>query len=52
MHQSKVKENVGSTETANIIVPDKKMCNYVNEYFLSTFTHENLEYITEIETMH
>ena len=31
---------------------DKEMCSCLNEYFLSVFTNENLEYIPEVEAIY
>lgn len=41
-------------EAANghITDDDKEMCNCLNEYFLSVFTSENLEYIPEVEAIY
>ena len=53
-YQSKVKEKVGPLETASghVTDDDKEMCTCLNEYFLSVFTSENLEYIPEVESIY
>ena len=53
-YQTKLKERVGPLETDNghVTDDDKEMCDCLNEYFLSVFTKENLEYIPEVEAMY
>ena len=53
-YQSKVKEKVGPIETArgHVTDDDREMCTCLNEYFLSVFTSENLEYIPEVESIY
>ena len=53
-YQTKTKERVGPIEVENghITDDDKRMCTCLNEYFLSVFTSENLEYIPEIEAIY